>query len=305
MLETETRDGDNAIGIEIDPGVVARDLVGNEGGGTEEIEMAAEEVVVPAAEEVVDDITTTIVERARAGFVISVADLRILLENILGRGKGTMVAKGRMRGTNITGHQMARVVTLEVKLTLSTEQEKRRRIIVGTSAIEIEAIIIIITITSTWIAETAVSWKTGFLHRTMVAATGVEDKRGGAEVAPAEGDREVAEDTIKIGAGVDLVLRMGVMQAVKVAKEITIPNNRRKNGDEETGTSVIVFQGAVIVTVREIVVVTVVREGKTLMETIIAKVKIVAMGALQPGEAVVQEMPNVQAEWKKTTIVLK
>jgi len=121
----ETRDGKSVIGTEIDPGVVARGLAENEGGESEEIEMAVEEEVVGlAVGEAVDDIIAIIVEGVLAGTVENGVDLQILPENNLGRGKGTKVAIGRMRETMVRDHPIERVITMEVNLLSSTEEEK-------------------------------------------------------------------------------------------------------------------------------------------------------------------------------------
>mmetsp|Transcript_6562 Transcript_6562/g.13935 ORF Transcript_6562/g.13935 Transcript_6562/m.13935 type:complete len:281 (+) Transcript_6562:243-1085(+) len=125
MLEIESRDGESVIGTEIDPGVVARGLAENEGGESEEIEMAVEEEVVGlAVGEAVDDIIAIIVEGVLAGTVENGVDLQILPENNLGRGKGTKVAIGRMRETMVRDHPIERVITMEVNLLSSTEEEK-------------------------------------------------------------------------------------------------------------------------------------------------------------------------------------
>jgi len=120
----ESRDGESVIGTEIDPGVVARGLAENEGGESEEIEMAVEEVVGLAVGEAVDDIIAIIVEGVLAGTVENGVDLQILPENNLGRGKGTKVAIGRMRETMVRDHPIERVITMEVNLLSSTEEEK-------------------------------------------------------------------------------------------------------------------------------------------------------------------------------------
>lgn len=123
MLEIETRDGESVIGTEIDPGVVARGLAENEGGESEEIEMAVEEVVDLAVGEVFDDIKAIIVEGVLAWMVENEVDLQILPENNLGRGKGTKVAIGRMTETMVRDHPIKRVVTMEVNPLPSTEEE--------------------------------------------------------------------------------------------------------------------------------------------------------------------------------------
>jgi len=160
------------------------------------------------------------------------------------------------------------------------------------SAIEngIIIIIIIIIITTTWMAETAVLWKTDSLQpKTAVAAMKVEGRRGEAGVAQVEGARETAEEMIAIDAGADLApLWMGILPvAMKVVEEITIPNNPTKSAGKESEISVIGLLVVAAAAAREVAVEPAEGEGETTMEALTEKAKMVAMGALQLMEAAV------------------
>lgn len=156
------------------------------------------------------------------------------------------------------------------------------------SATENGIIIIIIIITTTWMAETAVLWKTDSLQpKTTVAAMKVEGRRGEAGVAQVEGAKETAEEMTVIDAGADLTpLWMGILPvAMKVEEEIPIPNNLTKSGGRESEINEIVL--LVAAAAREVAVEPAGGEGETTMEASTIKAKKVAKGALQLMEVTV------------------